>query len=376
MPVSEFDIFIVAGESSGDLHSAHLISEIKKTEPWISVEAIGGIKLKQAGAKLLFDYSEINFVGFVKVFSNLTFLRNKLISVASHIYENNPKIVILCDFPGFNLRLAKSIRKNYKGKIIYYITPQIWAWNPGRIRIIRECIDLCLVVFPFEKVLYDRNNIRNFYIGHPLVNQVKNFRRSYSPVKDSRFTISLMPGSRSEEIIRILPRMNVISKKLTGEYGFHVRLVCSDNADPDIYREYYDDPKGELVISGNNSNLKAIADSDFVITKFGTSNLECGLLGIPFCAVYRAGFINYIIARMMIKIKYVSLVNIIFNKEIVKEFIQNNFTEENIIGEVMKVKNDVDYRKQLLSKFKYLWDYFGTNNQDASELILNELKSK
>jgi lipid-A-disaccharide synthase len=183
-----------------------------------------------------------------------------------------------------------------------------------------------------------------------------------------------MPGSRPEEIIRILPRMNKISKKLTGEYGFNVRLVCSDVADTEIYRKYYDDPKGEFIFSEKDSNLKAIADSDFVITKFGTSNLECGLLGIPFCAVYRAGFINYIIARMLLKIKYVSLVNIIFNREIVKEFIQYNFTEENIIDEILRVKDNDEYRKRLLSNLSNLWNYFEVNKQDASKLILNEIK--
>jgi len=376
MQVSKFDIFIVAGESSGDLHSSHLINEIKKCEPKTSVEAIGGLKLKQSGAKILFDYSEINFVGFVKVILNINYLRKKLNQVKRYIDRNNPKMIILCDFPGFNLRLAKSIRKYYKGKIVYYITPQVWAWNPGRIKIISDCIDMCLVVFPFEKELYDRNNVRNYYIGHPLVKQVRNFLESYTPCIKSGFTISLMPGSRHDEIEKILPQMNEISKKLTGEYGFNVRLICSDNADPKIYRKYYTDPNGELVNSGNNSNLKAIADSDFVITKFGTSNLECGLLGIPFCAVYRAGFINYVIAKMLLKIKYVSLVNIIFLEEIVKEFIQNNFTAENVIGEIVRVKDDADYRIRLLSKLKELWNYFDIKYEEAAYLILNELKEK
>jgi lipid-A-disaccharide synthase len=373
MPVSTIDIFFVTGESSGDLHSAHLLHDIKKLNPGITVSAIGGSKLKQSGAEILFDYSEINFVGFIKVFSNLKFLRNKLNQVKKYIYRNNPKMVILCDFPGFNLRLAKSIRKNYKGKIVYYITPQVWAWNRGRIKSIRDCVDICLVVFPFEKDLYDKNNIRNYYIGHPLVNQVKFFLESYLPVKKSGFTISLMPGSRLDEIEKMLPPMNGISKILSSEYGFKVRLICSENVNPDIYREYYKDPNGEIIPAGHNSNLKAIADSDFIITKFGTSNLECGLLGIPFCAVYRTGFINYVIAKMLIKIKYVSLVNIIFNKEIVKEFIQDNFTVDNVIGEILKVKNETVYRNRLISEFKSLWNYFEVRFDKASELIIKEL---
>jgi lipid-A-disaccharide synthase len=373
MPVSTIDIFFVAGESSGDLHSAHLLNDIKKLNPGITVSAIGGSKLKQSGADILFDYSEINFVGFIKVFSNLKFLRNKLNQVKKYIYRNNPKMVILCDFPGFNLRLAKSIRKNYKGKIVYYITPQVWAWNRGRIKSIRDCIDICLVVFPFEKDLYDKNNIRNYYIGHPLVNQVKNFLESYSLVKKNGFTISLMPGSRLDEIEKMLPPMNEISKKLSAEYGFNIKLICSDNTNPNVYRKYYNDPNGEIVHSGYNSNLKAIADSDFVITKFGTSNLECGLLGIPFCAVYRTGYINYIIAKMLIKIKYVSLINIIFNREIVKEFIQDNFTVSNVIGEILKVKDDPVYRNRLISELKNLWNYFEVRSEEAKDLILNEL---
>jgi lipid-A-disaccharide synthase len=374
MNVTPIDIFVVTGESSGDLHSAHLINEIKRYSHDVSVTAIGGYKLKQSGAEILFDYSEINFVGFVKVFSNLNYLRKKLNTVKRFIIDNNPKIIVLCDFPGFNLRLAKSIRKIYNGKIIYYITPQVWAWNSSRIKTIRQCIDLCLVVFPFEKELFNRNKINNEYIVHPLISQINEFLLSYTPSVKNNFSVSLMPGSRPDEIAKMLPVMNNISKILTGKYGFTVKLICSDNNNTELYKKYYTDPEGELVLPGKDSNLSAIAESDFVVTKFGTSNLECGILCIPFCAVYKAGFINYFIARILIKIKYVSLVNIIFNKEVIKEFIQNDFTVDNVINEILKVKNDSKYRQRMLNDFRNIRNYFDIHKENAALLIINELK--
>lgn len=368
------NVFILAGESSGDIHSAKLVKDLKLLNPDFKFYAVGGGNLKNAGAELLFDYKEINFIGFSAIIKNYFSLKRKLVDVINFIKHFNPQIIILTDFPGFNLKLAKELRKFYTGKIYYYITPQVWAWHRGRVNSIKKYFDKCFVIFPFEKTFFEKFNIESHYIGHPLVISISKFLRSTTKIKNPKFTITLMPGTREEEFNKIFPTMLEYVKKLSTKDNFNFNLLISDNIND---MSLIDKCKSAGInILSSKDNYEVIYNSDFVITKFGTSTLECSLLGIPFCAVYRTNFINYFIAKLLIKINYVALVNIIFNEEIVKEFIQQNFTVNNLIEETNKVYNDIEYRNKMINKFKPLYEYFGSEviKENAAEIIFTDYK--
>jgi len=367
------DLFFIAGESSGDLHSSHLISNILSLNPTLNIKGIGGSKMKDAGAEILFDYSDINHIGFVNIAKNYFHLKSKLNYTANKILELSPKILILCDFPGFNLRIAEKIKSRFKGKIFYYITPQVWAWHQSRIKKIKAFIDICFVILPFEKQLFDKEGIKSYYAGNPIVKQIDDFLATANKKANTNKTISIMPGSRKEEISLILPKLLEISNILIKRYKYNVNLICSENISLDFYKEFINTSKVCLIQPAKSSNLNTIYNSDFVITKFGTSNLECALLNVPFTAVYHASFINYFIAKLLIKIKFVSLVNIIANKEVVKEYIQKEFNTENVIFEVQRVFKNEEYRNKMLSEFKELRNLLTQTKDNIAEIICNEL---
>jgi len=367
------DIFIIAGESSGDLHSSHLINDILTINPSLNIRAIGGSHMKKAGANILYDYSEINYIGFVNIAKNYLHLKSRLNYTVNKIIELSPKILILCDFPGFNIRIAEKLKPCFKGKIFYYITPQVWAWHQNRIKKLKLFIDSCFVIFPFEKELFDKYGISSYYVGNPIVKQANDFLASAVKEARSERTISIMPGSRKEEISLILPKLIGISDILIGKYKYKVNLICSENIPLDFYNVLKGTSKINFVYSDKSSNLKAIYNSDAVITKFGTSNLECALLNVPFITVYKASFINYFIAKLLIKIKYVSLVNIIMNKEIIKEYIQTSFTTESVIVELQRILKDYEYRNKMLENFSKLRDVLTHSKDNAAELICREI---
>jgi lipid-A-disaccharide synthase len=367
------DLFFIAGESSGDLHSSHLIKDILSIKPNLKIQGVGGTKMKESGADILFDYSEINQIGFVNIAKNYFHLKSRLDYTANKILEISPKILILCDFPGFNLRIAEKIKSLFKGKIFYYITPQVWAWHKSRIKKLKSSVDICFVIFPFEKILFDKERIKSYYVGNPILKQIDDFLSANSKDNNEVRKVSIMPGSRKEEVTLMLPKLMEIANILIGKYKYSVNLICSENIPFDYYNNFIGNSKVKLVSPGKSSNLKTIYNSDFVITKFGTSNLECALLNIPFTAVYKASYINYIIAKLLVKIKYVSLVNIVMNKEIIKEYIQGDFTTENIILEVQRVLKNEDYRNSMLNEFTSLRKALSDSEDNAAEIICREL---
>jgi lipid-A-disaccharide synthase len=367
------DIFFIAGESSGDLHSSHLITKLLSLNPSVNVQGIGGSRMKDAGAEIFFDYSEINHIGFVNIAKNYFHLKSKLNYTSKHILKLSPKVLILCDFPGFNLRIAEKIKSNFKGKIFYYITPQVWAWHQSRIKKLKSLIDICFVIFPFEKQLFDKEGVKSYYVGNPVVKQVDDFLISAVKSENAIKKISIMPGSRREEVQRMLPKLVEISNILIDKYKYKVNLICSENIPLELYNRIVGKSKLNLVPSDNSSNLNTIYNSDFVITKFGTSNLECALLNIPFTSVYKASFLNYIIAKLLIRIKYVSLVNIVMNKEVIKEYIQSDLTTENVLFELQRVLRNVDYRDKMLNEFADLRNLLTSTCDNIAEIILKEL---
>lgn len=370
-------IFIVAGESSGDMHASSLIRELKSLNPLTSFTGIGGPMMKKENVKLLYDIKEVNFIGFSSVIRNLKKIKAILKNCCDTIRSLDPDAVILVDYPGFNLKLITKIKKFYKGKIIYYISPQLWAWHKSRVKIIKKFVDLMIVVFPFEVDFYKREDIDARFAGHPLVKRIDRFLKQNKKTETKKIQISILPGSRKDEIERMLPLLSKAGLKFKNEFDCEINILCSPNYDKSYYRQFIEHEKFNLIHDGDDAelNYKTILNSNLVITKSGTSTIECALIGTPFCVVYKAGKINYAIGKRLIKVKSIAMVNILLKKNAVKEFVQNEMNVENIFNEGKKILTDKLYTKEMKNDFinlrKLLTDEDASLN--AAKMITNLL---
>jgi len=374
-----YKIFFIAGETSGDLHASNLLGKIKSKRQNISFFGIGGRNLQSKGMKLILNYKEVNYIGFGTVFINFYKLKKIFNTTLKEIKKINPDLVILVDFPGFNLRIAKELRKFYKGKIIYYISPQLWAWHKSRISIIRNSVDRMLVVFPFEVDFYEKEGIIADFVGHPLKDKIVNFIGANKIEKKENIQISLLPGSRVEEIKKILPIMSESAVKLKNKFNADLNILCSENIDISLIQNTIKSKNFNIFRNNsedNENNYKILFNSDFVITKSGTSNLECCLLGAPFCLVYNTSYFNYLIGKSLITVDYLSIVNILSGKEVIKEFIQKEFTIENIFSEGVRIITNDKYVDKMKEYFKKLKDNLFNKiiETEAEDIICEYLK--
>lgn len=372
MQTTEKKIFIVAGESSGDFHAANVINELKRIRPEISVTGIGGAELENAGVKLIHNFKEINFIGFTKVIKNLKKITTVLNDTVAKIKEQNPDIVILVDFPGFNLKLAEKIRAFYTGKIVYYISPQIWAWHYSRIKKIKKLIDKMLVIFPFEKEMYGKEGVESEFVGHPLNNRINEYLLSNKKTESRTKIVSLMPGSRKEEIERIFPAFIETGNKLIKEFSCKINVICSENFKLEFYKKFKGTENFNFIINNSSESLyKTILESDLVITKIGTSSMECALLEVPFISGYKAGKMNYLIGKNLVRINSFAMINILLKRDAVKEFIQDEMTPENIFNEAKRILTDKKYSEQMKNDFKEMKKILTDKNasQNAAEII-------
>jgi lipid-A-disaccharide synthase len=369
-------IFIITGEASGESHTVQLIRQIKLIKTDIELSAIGGDLLKNEGVDILQNYNEINFTGFSSVIKNLLKLNKSIKHTVEYIRKVNPDIIILVDFPGYNLKIAEKIRNFYNGKIIYYISPQIWAWHKSRIKTIKKTIDKMLVVFPFETEFYKKEGVEAEFTGHPLKNKIVDFLKLNTKNISTIPVISLLPGSRLEEIKRILPALLETTKKF-GD-NIKINLICSNNIDLNIYKKYINSYKVNLISHFEDEKIKfkTIQDSDLIFTKSGTSTLECALIGTPCCVVYNTTWFNYFIGKMFITIEYFSIINILRGKKVVNELIQKDFTTGKLYEEGIKILNDENYRNTMLNEFKHLKEdlFFSEKEKSAAEIICKFIK--
>lgn len=358
------------------MHASSLIRQLQILFPHLTVKGIGGQFLKAAGTELLFDKSTVNYIGFSAVIRNIKKLKSIINRTSEFILEYEPDVLILVDFPGFNLKIASGIRKNFKGKIVYYISPQLWAWHKSRVKIIQRCIDLMIVVFPFEVDFYRNENVKAEFAGHPLIKRIDSFLSANKKMKNDKAAISFMPGSRKDEIRLILPEMVKTADLFLNEIDCNINIICSDNFDISYYKPFIKNRKFNLVISEGNDdiNYKTILNSDLVITKSGTSTMECALIGTPFCVVYKTGALNYAIGKRLIKVDHIAMINILLKRSAVKEFLQEKMEPVKIFEEGRKILADREYRLKLLEDFKELRRVL--TDKDSAEnaaLMISEL---
>jgi lipid-A-disaccharide synthase len=331
-------VYIISGEASGDLHASNLLRAMRHLDPTLSCRAWGGDLLKDAGADLRKHYRELAFMGFVEVVKNLRTIMRNFDFCKQELLDYQPDTVILVDYPGFNLRMAKWLRKSAHlfqkpPRIVYYISPQIWAWHTSRVHDIRRDVDQMLVILPFEVEFYKRYNVAVTFVGHPLLDVIEDVEMSHqSAITSEKPIIALLPGSRKQEVALILPQMLSVVDQFP-DYQFVVAGSTALDAShyQNILQAY---PNVEFRQGATYDILK---QASAALVKSGTSTLETALWGVPQVVCYKGNALSYAIAKRLVQIKYISLVNLIADAPVVKELIQNELNQANIQRELAQI---------------------------------------
>jgi lipid-A-disaccharide synthase len=362
--------YIIAGEASGDLHGSNLIKELKQLDNITDIRCWGGDKMEAMGARLVKHYRDLAFMGFVEVIKNLPTILKNIKFCKEDIIAYKPDVLILIDYPGFNLRIAKWA-KQQGFKVIYYISPQVWAWKESRVKLIKQCIDKMLVILPFEKAFYEKWNYEVEYVGHPLVKVIEDFRTSNVKGETSENIIAILPGSRQQEIIKKLPIMLEVSK----HFPDHQFVVAKA---PGIEEDFYNELLAPYsnVSTVVNQTYELLNRSKAALVTSGTATLETALFEVPEVICYKGNNISYQIAKRLVNIKYICLVNLIMDKEVVKELIQDDLNVDNLIAELKLLLNDSSKQKQLQEDYtalKQLLSQGGNASANAAKSIFTFL---
>jgi lipid-A-disaccharide synthase len=375
--------YIIAGEASGDLHGSNLIKELRRQDPATTVRCWGGDLMQQAGGELVKHYKDLAFMGFAEVLMNLRTIFRNLDFCKQDILQYRPDALILIDYPGFNMRIAKwAHQARSRTRIIYYISPQVWAWKEGRVRQIRETVDKMLVILPFEKEFYKKWNYDVEYVGHPLVEEIDSFLSGPPPVlnlipprspEPSKPIIALLPGSRKQEIEKKLPIMLEASRHFP---DFQFVVAQAPGQEPAFYDHLTESYPN--VSSIRNQTYALLSQARAACVTSGTATLETALFGVPEVVCYKGSTISYQIARRLIKVKYISLVNLIMDKEVVKELIQDELTPDNLRREVEDLLHNNARQQQLredYARLKRILSQGGHASANAAASILRYMRA-
>lgn len=366
--------YLIAGEASGDLHGSNLMKQIRLKDPNAEFRFWGGDKMAEIGGKPVKHIRDLAFMGFTEVLANLKTILNNISFCENDIMEFNPDALILIDYPGFNLRIAKKLKPSGI-KIFYYISPQVWAWKQSRVHTIKKVVDKMMVILPFEKEFYQKFNFEVEFVGHPLLDAIQlktadeksDLRKEWS--LDDKNVVALLPGSRKQEISKILPVMMGMKK-----YYPHIKFMIAGAPaiDPSFYAPFLDE--NTHIVYGRTYDLLSVADAAMVTS--GTATLETALFGVPEVVCYKGGKISYHIAKKLIKVKYISLVNLIMDAPVIKELIQDDLNENNLKNELDALLNDSAYIEKIKTDFKNLRMTLGGGgaSEVTANLVLKTLK--
>lgn len=355
--------YIIAGETSGDLHGANLIEALKKEDPEATFRIVGGDQMERAAAqKALLHTSQMAFMGFVEVLKNLSSIAKNLKFVKNDILAHKPDTLILIDFPGFNMKVA-AFAKKQGIKVCYYISPKIWAWNQGRVHKIKKLVDHMFCILPFEVDFYKKYNYAVDYVGNPLLDAIANYTFQPDFKAKNKLTekpiIALLPGSRQMEIEKILPEM-------VGLYylfpGHQLVVAGAPNFGVDHYKQYFGDLPIQVVFDQTYDLLK---NAEAAVVTSGTATLETALLKTPQVVVYKANKISIFIAKLVIKVKFISLVNLINNYLSVRELIQEDCNTMVIAEELKELLNNKEHRASVMENYEILAEKMGSPGASA-----------
>ncbi len=366
--------YIIAGEASGDLHGSNLIKELKKLDHSATIRCWGGDKMQEAGGELVKHYRDLAFMGFSEVLLNLRTIFRNLKFCKEDIQQFKPDTLILIDYPGFNLRIAKWAKQQGL-KVIFYISPQVWAWKENRVKSMKKFIDKMLVILPFEKKYFkEKWNWDVEYVGHPLVEVVESEKLKVKSEKWSdKPIIALLPGSRKQEITKKLPVMLAVSKYFPN----HLFIIAqAPSIEDDFYkiftRQY---PNVTLV---KNKTYELLLNAKAALVTSGTATLETALFDVPEAVCYKGSFLSYQIGKRLVKVKFIALVNLIMDKPVVKEFIQNDLTAENLkheLHELLTNETRISLLKKDYADLKKLLSEGGNASAKAANSIIHFLNS-
>ena len=369
-------IMIIAGEASGDLHGSGLVRELKTLQPEAKILGIGGDKMQEQGMHLLYHIQDMSVLGFWDVIKQFRFFRSVYKNLASAFDREKPDLLILIDYPGLNLKLAKAAHQ--RGiPVLYYIAPQVWAWGAGRIKKLAKIVDKMAVIIPFEEKMYRAAGIDATFVGHPLLEviQPKLDKESFFKklnIDPDRKTIGLLPGSRNLEVKRLLPEMLATIRSIQKQHPDVQPVIGkASTVELDLYQQ----------IIGCNEHFSLIEDhtydvmkySDILIVASGTATLESALMETPLIIVYKVDPLSYFLGKQLIKIDSIGLVNVIAEQKIVPEFIQQEFKRENLVPVVQDLLSNEESRSRMINNLKLIRQKLGEPgaSKRAAEIALS-----
>ena len=376
-----YHIVIVAGEASGDQHAAALIKSLKTLHPHLSCAGIGGKHLEAAGVPLLYDLAQYGVTGIIEVFKYARIIYQAYQTIKSYLKTHRPDLLILVDYPGFNLRLAK-LANSLNIKVVYYISPQLWAWKKNRIHTIKACVSHMGVIFPFEKDMYHAASVKASFVGHPLVKTIDKVpsqiicRQMLKLPQDSTSLIALLPGSRTQELQRHFPIMVETAALLHQKFPtLHFIIPIASTLSLEAFSPFLAQASFPYTLV-EHAPLETIQSANYVIVASGTASLECALLEKPMCIVYKTSFITAAIAAKVIRVRYLGLCNILSNKMIVPELLQHDCSAQSLTTLISDYIENPQICESMIAQLKQLKHSLCAEVADCSisELVSAELQ--
>lgn len=350
-------VMIVTGESSGELYGSLLARALHERLPGLRITGIGGERMKEAGVRLISGIS--GAFGLTEVISSLGALRVAFRKAVDTLRTDKPSVLVLIDYPDFNLKLAREARKE-NIRILYYVSPQVWAWRKGRVKKIAALVDRMAVILPFEEAIYGQTGLRTEFVGHPVRDEIEEIRtvdrsaiRGSLGLKNDRPLLSLLPGSRHNEISRLLPVIPAVIREFRKEFGsFQFCVPFAPNTETDRYSKEVEELRGMKVVVNRGESLRTLAVSDIAVVASGTASLQAVFLGVPIVVMYKLFPLTYWLGRMIVHVKHISLVNILSGREVVRELLQGEVTAANIVAELRRILRDRSYSGKMLGSYE------------------------
>jgi len=364
-------IFIITGEPSGDKLASSVISQLKKNNFDIEYLCVGGVHLNKIGIKSIFDLKEITYIGFTNVLLNILKIRNRINKTVEEIIKFNPNILFSVDSPDFTLRVAERVKKINKDiKIVHYVAPQVWIWREGRLKNFKKFVDHMLLLFYFEKKYFDKENIQNTFVGHPLLEQNQKSKIDLSSlISKEKKIISIFAGSRNSETNVLLPILCDFIKMMNKKFNNYIFVFHATDENKNLIVNYLNNNtlNNLQVISDENIKSQILSNSIFAVSKSGTVSLEICNLEIPSIIIYKVNMINYLIMKFLVKVKFVNIINIINSKEIIPELLQGECNAREIYKSVVYLLNNPDVMQKQIVACKKTIDEIRSKTSSSSE---------
>ncbi len=373
-------IVIVAGEESGDIHAADFIKELKEIYPNLKLSGIGGKRMQALGVEIVNDLANYGVTGLTEVFKQIFKIKKAFKDIQKHLTKERPDLLILVDYPGFNLRLAKYAKQVLGLKVIYYISPQVWGWKMNRVNTIRANVDKMAVILPFEKQIYTKANVPVEFVGHPLIKTVK-VNQSITEIKE-KFNLSqdklicaMLPGSRKNEIKQLMPILCKTAKNLLNLYpNLHFVIPIAESVDKEMVASYINELQNNFTLIRGKA-IETLYCSDIAVVCSGTASFECALLAKPMCIIYKVSWLTYYAATKFILVKFLGLCNLLANKMVVPELLQYDCNHTELTKTVSELISNHELTTKMVKNLELIKQELSTNQADItiSKLIAKEL---